>query len=161
MPSPLPPGSPPLPGATFIFGKEILHVAFFDSGLTLEAGEMFRSESTVIRMTAGGGKKSAAVVSQVLVYCLQLLLLKPESVCCSSGGQLHTKTRTASQDSSCSDCSHRKFKIDCGWKVEDIYSSACECLDVRVRARAPVCVCVSACVLQSHVHSRHLPSRPC
>lgn len=128
MPSPLPPCSPPLPEATFISGKEILHVDFFDSGLTLEASEMFRSESMVILIAAGEGKKSATVVSQVLVYCLQLLLFKPESVCCSSGGQLHTKTHTASQGSSCSDCSHRKFKIDCGWKVEDIYSSACECL---------------------------------
>lgn len=88
----------------------------------------------VILIAAGEGKESAAVVGQVLVYCLRLLLLKPESVCCSSGGQLHTKTHTASQDSSCSDCSHRKFKIDCGWKVGDIYSSACECLYVRVRA---------------------------
>lgn len=33
----------PLPEATFISGKEILHVDFFDSGLTLEASEMFRS----------------------------------------------------------------------------------------------------------------------
>lgn len=134
MPSPLPPCIPPLPEATFIFGKEILPDAFFNSGLTLETCEMFRSESMVIVITAGEGKKSAVVVSQVLAYCLQLLLLKPESVCCSSGEQLHTKTHTASQDSSCSDCSHRKFKIDCGWKVEDICSS--ECLYVHVYARA-------------------------
>lgn len=137
MPSPLPPCSPPLPEATFIFGKEIFRVASVNSGLTLEASEMFRSESMVTPRTAGEGRESAAVVGQVLVYCLQLLLLKPESVCWSSGGQLHTKTHTASQDSSCSDCSHRKFKLDCGWKVEDIYSSACERLYVRVCSPKP------------------------
>lgn len=155
MPSHLPPWRPPVPEATFIFGKDIVHFASPFSGLTLASTETFTIESVAILIMAGGGKKCVIVVSQVLVSCFQLLL-KPESACYSSVGnstQRHTpQAKTAAAQTAHTENS--RCIVGGRWKI---FTAVC----VSVCARVCVCMCVFVCVLQSDAHNRHLRSGPC
>lgn len=136
MPSHLPPWSPPVPQAIFIFGEDLRHFTFLFSGLTPKSTETFRRESVVILIRAGGGKKCVIVVSQVLVSCFQLLL-KPESACYSSVGN-YTQRHTPQAKTAAAQTAHTEISR---WIVGGRLK-----IFTAVRVSVCVCVCARACL---------------